>query len=215
MILAVLPPRVARILLLLLGSPSILLGAGELDETHRVLVDGSRDVLVDRAFVPSERSVHGEVRGIRRDGGVCVQTILYSRILRRGLAGIERKEREAWPPDRDGFEDSSLYLSSLEDASRQMLSRSDNSRNPEDPKQKMAIEFVLSDTRAFHAIYDVDLSESETGVVIEAKEIVALRDASPSYVSRAMRLMVASAFHVDDATAETILATPDDTKVVR
>jgi len=215
MFLALLPGRISRLVVLLLGSPAILLGAPEIDEAHRVLVDGARDVMTERAFVPSERNVHGEVRVLRRDGAVCVQTLLYSRILRRGIAGIEKKEREAWPSDHEGFDDSSEYLTSLESASKEILDRWETNHDPSDAKQKMAIEFVMSDTKAFYAIYDVKLTDSSDGMQIEDKDLVVLRDASPSYVSRAMRLMVSSAFHIDDSTARKLLATGDDSRVVR
>jgi hypothetical protein len=158
------------------------------------LLDGGADRVLRRAFLPSASNVHGELRIVRRGDAACVQTLLYSKALRRGLQAIQRKELAQWPPGMPGQADSATYLAALSRARTIVLQRFD-AQPAADRRQKMLIEFVLSGSTGLFALYAVELSGEGADVHIERKEPLEVHEASAAYLARAMRGMAESAFH--------------------
>jgi hypothetical protein len=78
------------------------------------LLDIGDDVVVERAFVPSEKRPQGEVRLVRRGEHAVVQTVLYTRVLKRVLSTISGKERRNWPEGSAGHRDMEKYVTALE-----------------------------------------------------------------------------------------------------
>jgi len=83
------------------------------------LLDASRDEIVRSAVVPSVLLPLAEVRLIRRDGSVVMQTVIASSLLKRVIEEIRNKERSAWKPGAEGYADSERYLAALDKAYRE------------------------------------------------------------------------------------------------
>jgi hypothetical protein len=76
-------------------------------------VQASADSVTWRASIPAEPPHQGEVRLIRRDSALVMQTILNSKVLKHVIAAIQKKELRAWPEDREGWVDSRRYSDEL------------------------------------------------------------------------------------------------------
>ena len=157
-------------------------------------IDGSRDELVQRAFLPSERNVHGEFRSVRRGNASCAQTLLYTTALRRAIQRFVKKERATWSEGTPGYEDSVAYIAALEQAKTEVLARFEARSDRGDPRQKMLIEFVLAPDTAFFAVYAVEIDGDPQSLEIARKEAIVVHQASRAYVEEEIRRMSESAF---------------------
>jgi hypothetical protein len=184
--------RLVLVAVLALAAP-LAAGSPEISVDPRLL-DGSTGRPLARAFIPSDKNVHGEVRLLERGDALCVQTLLYSSALRRGLRQMRRQELGAWPEGDEGYDDSTEYLENLERARARVLERFAEREDRTDSRQKMLIEFVLSDTAALYALYELEITGQPPDVAIRDKRPIVVRSASRYYVRRAMRLMLESAF---------------------
>jgi hypothetical protein len=161
--------------------------------------DNGQDVVVDRAFVPSQTRPQGEVRLVRRGGQVVVQTILYTRVLKRVLSNIAGKERRNWPAGAEGHADAERYLAALEEHRKAAAAASDR-------RTTMIIEFVDTGESTIVTLGGVDLEEGgETIRVVRRRTPVVLKP-SATYVRRNMRFIVADAFQVSIEEADRRIA---------
>jgi hypothetical protein len=176
--------------------------------TRDVLFAPDRDRVVRSALIPSDERVHGQVRLIRREEATCVQTLLHSKALRRGLQRIRGKERAAWPEGQAGHADSSAFLEELRRAQAVVLPGPERAADAEETRDKrqLLIEFVLAPGGGLFALYEPEVQESEDALQITGARPLAVREASRAYVQRAMSLMLASAFHLAEPEAEALLA---------
>lgn len=171
-----------------------------------VLLDVGKDVLLERAFVPSAQRPQGEVRIIRRGGHAVVQTLLYTRVLKRVLAAISDKERRNWPAGSAGHADMERYVAALEAFRLAAAKRTGQPAGGDDRQVRALIEFVDVPGAPFVAIGGVDIEGSGEAVRIRGRAAPAVLDFSPHYVQRNMRLIVADAFHISEERAATRLA---------
>jgi len=146
------------------------------------LLDGARDRVVRAAFVPSDDQPQGEVRLIRRDGAAVMQTVLYTRFLKRVVAEIRAKELASWPPDRKGRGDALKYIDAVLEARSRIQERFPARKNRSDRRQRMLIEFILSDRASIVAISEPELEEENGHVRIVSKRPIAVLDLSRTYV---------------------------------
>jgi len=166
--------------------------------------DTGGDVVVDRAFVPSEQRPQGEVRLVRRGGHVVVQTILYTRVLKRVLANIAGKEQRNWPAGAEGHADAERYLAALEEfrkgaaAARQGAGDggSGESGVASGRRVTMIIEFVDTGESTILSLGGVDLEGDGGAVRVVRRQTPVVLKPSAAYVRRNMRLIVADAFQV-------------------
>jgi hypothetical protein len=198
-------------LLLAAAQPSIA-GPGGPEWTRAALVGSGQERIVRAAFIPSDDRVHGQVRLIRRGDATCVQTLLYSRSLRRGLQRIRSKERAAWPDGREGHADSSAFLDELRRAQQVVLPGPGEAADVEEAgeKSQLLIEFVLAPRGGFFALYEPEVREAQDGLEVAGARPIAVREASRVYVERAMSLMIASAFHLAEPEAAALLASAQE-----
>ncbi len=147
-----------------------------------------------RAYIPSAQNRHGELRVLARDGQRCVQTLLYSPALARGLKAIRGKEFGAWPEGSPGYADSTNYLAALREAETAVREAFERRADPSDVRQKMLIEYLCAEREAWVVIYAVDLAEQGGEQKIVAARPLARRAVSCDYARRAMDLMVENAF---------------------
>lgn len=150
--------------------------------TSARLLDGGRDNVVLRAFVPSDDQPQGEVRLIRRGAAAVMQTVLYTKFLKRVVEEIRKKELASWPRDRDGHDDARRYIDAVLEARNRIQEHFQGRRNRGDRRQKMLIEFVLSDKASVVAISEPDLEEENGHMRIVSKRPIVVLALSRTYV---------------------------------
>ena len=182
-------------------------------EKYESVLDGSNDTVLNRAFVPSAEKRHGEVRLVRRDDGLVVQTLLYSKLLKRVVARIRQKEERNWPAERDGHQDSLGYIDAIENAQLEIAERYRGSTIDEDRRQSMLIEFIYQPDAAVVAIYAPGVEETDDGLRITGKQPISIIEPSRHYVFDNMKLIVADSLEIPDDETEVLFdAMQPDTK---
>jgi hypothetical protein len=171
----------------------------------QALFDSRDDVILRRAAVPSEANRVGEVRALRRGEAVVVQTLLNTRILRRAVGEIKKKERANWQANRDGSGDASRYVSELE-AARDALTPPVAPGKPRPSERlRLLIEFVRSPSRVALGIGTFDASRTEEATPVRSGRFFTVWEPSRSYVETNMRLIVADSMQLDAGAAEELL----------
>jgi len=165
--------------ILLLAAPA----SAEREGALSPLLDASRDVVVRSALVPYALFPQAEVRLIRRNGSVVMQTVIVSRFLKRVVGEIRRKEESAWTPGREGHEDSQRYVDALDRAYRaeEVASRARDAG--EDGRRSLLIEFVLSREEAFVAILAPEIRGNFGDLGVTNRRVMEILPLSRRYVS--------------------------------
>jgi hypothetical protein len=174
-------PVVAALLLGLLHAEA---GHAEVQEAKRYasLLDGAEDRIVQSAYVPSEEQPQGEVRLLRRGDAVVMQTVLHSKFLKRVVAEIRKKESASWPAEREGHADSIRYVDALTEANNRIQQRFRQRKSRSERRQKLLIEFILSEKSALVALYEPELAEEDGRYRVTSKSPVAILELSRAYV---------------------------------
>lgn len=165
----------------------------------------SEEPWLARAFVPSSNSVHGEVRLLKRGDTACMQTLLYSKYLRRGLHEMARQERQAWPDDWPCCEVSSNYLADLAAVKAEVLGSAAGSSSETTTPARMLIEFSFSPTGAFFAVGDMELEGAPDALAVVKPRLARRQAAHPYYVSRAMHIMGERGFGLPPGELDALL----------
>lgn len=147
-----------------------------------------------QVFIPSAQNRHGEVRVLKREGVDCVQTLLYSPALARGLKAIRGKEFGAWPEGSPGYADSTNYLAALRRAETTVREEFERRADSAELRQKLLIEFLCAERAAWIALYRVELAEQDGAMKITRAEPLEVKPVSRAYARRAMDLMIENAF---------------------
>ena len=158
-----------------------------------------------RAFVPSSNSVHGEIRLLKRGDTACLQTLLYSKYLRRGLYEMAKKERTAWPEGWPCVDVSTQYLADLDTAKTDLLGAEDPTTNGVSAIKRMLIEFNFCPTGSWDAVGDMELAGPADAYEVTNPRLLVTRAAHPHYVSRAMLTMGEQGFGLNDDALEKLL----------
>lgn len=169
------------------------------------LIDGARDEVVFRAFVPSGVVPQGEVRLIRRGGAVVMQTVLHTRFLERVVAEIRSKELASWPRDRAGHDDALRYIDAVLDASTRVRESARKRTSGGGRRQAMLIEFILSETASIVAISEPELERANGHLRIVSKRPITVLDLSRAYVRGDIREIARDALGVGEKESKDLL----------
>jgi hypothetical protein len=167
-------------------------------------LDVAADEVVARSYVPSPERRVGEVRLIRRGDANVVQTLLYTKLLRRVVGEIRQKELDNWP-EGPGRADALGYIEALAAAQKQVWGRLLASEPVRDRRQKLWIEFVLTPDASLVAIGSFEMDESDGELRVLRRELLARLEPSRDYVLRNMRLIAADAFHAEGDALRSLL----------
>ncbi len=174
-------PLLAVLLLALFTAPAAA-AEGKPASDHVLLLDGSRDEIVRSEFVPSREQPVGEVRLVRRGPAVVMQTVLYTKFLKRVVAEIRKKEEAAWPRGRDGHGDAVRYVDAVLAAQAGIEERFRRRQDRGDRRQKMLIEFILSGNASIVAIAEPALTETGGRMRVASRRQIAVLHLSRTYV---------------------------------
>lgn len=154
------------------------------------LLDRSHDRIVLRADITSRGGTHGEVRLVERGPARVVQTLLYSKLLRRVVGAIRERERESWPAGIEGHEASTRYVDALERAERAIPRASADSRGPAAQRQRaLLIEFAVSRSAETVVLLAPRVEESGGALSIVGARLIEALDLPRDFVQRDMRLI--------------------------
>jgi hypothetical protein len=171
------------------------------------LFDRSQDRILQRAAITSRGRTHGEVRLVERGSVRVVQTLLYSKLLRRVLSEIGERERENWPADREGHEASARYLAALERAEREIPPAADRGPDAE-RRRSLLIEFAVSKTGDGVALLAPQLKELDGALVIESTRLIEVLELPREFIQRNMGLIAEEHFALQPDELARLLAPP-------
>lgn len=154
--------------------------------------DAATDRVVKRRIVPNDVRHQGEVRLVTRGDAVVVQTLLATRVLRRAVAEIRRKEERNWPVGAPGRDDMVRYVDALAAAADGL-----EAAHPDEPK-RLLIEFVA--TAAGGGVVIGEFEGDEAGGVLHptTARTIATPAVGRDYLLRNMRLILADALELDE-----------------
>jgi hypothetical protein len=161
-------------------------------------VQESSEVLIWRAPIPSKQPYQGEVRLIRRDSTLVMQTILNSKVLKHVIAAIRKKELRAWPEDREGWIDSRRYTDELFRAYETIQARAKNRKNSEDRHLKLLIEFVLEERHSYVALYAPIVTKNGDHLSLQGKELLKKLRTSRTYLYNNLQEIAQDSFQLEN-----------------
>ena len=159
--------------------------------------DAATDRVVRRKIVPNDARHQGEVRLVARGDAVVVQTLLATRVLKRVVAEIRKKEERNWPVGAAGHDDMVRYVDAVQAVAEQLAAA-----RPEDERQRLLIELVA--TADGGGIVVGEFEGEEAGGVIHptSARTIATPAVDRSYLLRNMRLILADAFELDESEVD-------------
>ena len=182
-------------------------GAAGAADRRGALLDGGRDEIVRRAFVPSAEDPHGEVRLVRRGDAAVMQTVLASRVLKRVVGEIRKKENAIWPPGSEGRADSARYVAALskarEEVERRFRQKGATARG--DRRRCLMIEFVLSRDASFVLLSEPEVVEGDEGFRVVGNRGIQALDLSRLYVRGNLRAIAMDALGMSRKEADRTL----------
>jgi hypothetical protein len=173
--------------------------------------DVGHDRIVRRTSVPPDGRRHGEVRIVRRDENVVVQTVLHSKVLRRVAGEIARKEASAWPGSVPGSTDSERFVAALREiVDHVRLEDTEEADVAGDRHRDLRIDFFIREGRGRVVLSGAEVVEEGTTLrLVASRPPAESLDLSADYVGRNMRLIVADSFRTSVEEADRMLATSE------
>ena len=156
------------------------------------------DTLLRRAPVPDKPPYQGEVRLLRRDSALVMQTVLNSKVLRQVVAAISKKELKEWPEDRDGWLDSRRYTDQLFLAYEAVRNRAKDRTDRDDRHLGLLIEFVLDERHSTVAFYLPTVARVDEHFTIEKRELLHKLKTSRTYLINNMLAIARDSFQGAD-----------------
>lgn len=175
--------------------PALMLALAASAATPAPLLDRSGDRIVERADITSRGGEHGEVRLVDRGSARVVQTLLYTKLLRRVVGEIRNRESANWPADRDGHDASVLYLEALERAERSVPRPPTGHRGAAAERRRpLLIEFAASRSDQAVLLLGPRLEESDGKLTVVDASLIESLDLPRDFVLRDMRLIAEEHF---------------------
>jgi hypothetical protein len=151
------------------------------------------DLLIRSAPVPASPPYQGEVRLLRRDSAVVVQTLLNSKVMDRVAGAIQKKELQDWPEDREGSIDSRRYVKELVQALKVVRGRAEEGQR----YLQLMIEFVLDEQQSYVALYAPTLTQNGDRLVLQKKELLKKLPLSRTYVYKNILFIIQDSFQLE------------------
>ena len=164
-------------------------------------------MLIRRAPVPVDPPYQGEVRLLRRNSTLVVQTILNSKVMHRVVGAIQRNELRDWPQNREGSMDSRRYTEELALAFQTVQDRAKERQKTgeRDRYLQLMIEFVLEEQRGYVALYLPTLTQQNDRLVLQKKELLKKLPVSRNYLRKNMQSIVEENFQLEADKADELL----------
>jgi len=154
--------------------------------------DAATDRVLKRTVVPDDVRRQGEVRLVARGEAVVVQTLLATRVLRRAVAEIRKKEERNWPVGGAGHDDMRRYVDALAAVAGEL-----EAAHP-DERQRFLIELVATGDGGGVVVGTFEGEEDGGALRPTSARTMATPAVGRDYLLRNMRLILADAFDVDE-----------------
>jgi hypothetical protein len=158
--------------------------------------DAATDRVVQRTVVPDDVRHQGEVRLVARGDAVVVQTLLATKVLRRVVSEIRKKEERNWPADRAGHDDMVRYVGALAAVASEL-----ETAHP-DERQRLLIELVATADGGGIVIGEFEGGEADGALRPTSARTLATPIVGREYVLRNMRLILADSFDLDESEVD-------------
>ena len=151
-----------------------------------------------RTLVPDTTRRQGEVRLVTRGDATVVQTLLATKVLRRAVAEIRRKEERNWPDGAPGHEDMVRYCDALGAAADGI----EAAAGDDDRRRHVLIEFLAAADRGGVVVGEFQGDEVDGKLTPTKARTIATVPVGRDYLLRNMRLILADSFHVDEGAVD-------------
>lgn len=158
--------------------------------------DAATDRVLARRVVPDNVRRQGEVRLVARGDAVVVQTLLATRVLRRAVAEIRKKEERNWPLGAAGHDDMARYVGAVAAVADEL-----EAARP-DERQRLLIELVATADGGGIVIGEFEGGEADGAIRPTSARTLATPVVGRDYLLRNMRLILADAFDVDESEVD-------------
>ena len=158
--------------------------------------DAATDHVVKRKIVPNDARHQGEVRLVARGDAVVVQTLLATKVLKRVVAEIRKKEERNWPVGTAGHDDMVRYVDAVSAVAEQL-----DAAHP-DERQRLLIEFVATADGGGIVVGEFEGDESGGVLHPTSARTIATPAVGRDYLLRNMRLILADAFGLDESRVD-------------
>ena len=158
--------------------------------------DAATDRVVRRKIVPNDARHQGEVRLVARGDAVVVQTLLATKVLKRVVAEIRKKEERNWPVGAAGHDDMVRYVDAVSAVAEQLAAA-----HP-DERQRLLIELVATADGGGVVVGEFEGDESGGVIHPTSARTIATPSVGRDYLLRNMRLILADAFQVDESDVD-------------
>ena len=162
-----------------------------------VLAEKGTSQIIQRAPVPEKPPYQGEVRLVRRESALVVQTVLNSKVMRHLVAAIQKKELRTWPENRDGWLDSRHYSEALYLAYERVQTRAKSREKSSSRYLQLLIEFVLDERRSYVGFYEPTLIQDADRLDIKEKELLEKIKVSRAYAYNNMQVILQDRFKLE------------------
>ena len=160
--------------------------------------DAATDRVVTRTVVPDDIRRQGEVRLVTRGDATVVQTLLSTKVLRRVVAEIKKKEERNWPAGSAGHDDMIRYVDALAAAASEVVA----AEGDEDHRYRVLIEFVADADRGGIVLGEFQGDEVDGVLRPTSARTIATLPVGRDYLLRNMRLILADAFHLEESQVD-------------
>ena len=175
-------------------------------------IDRARDRVRARAEIATPAGPHGEVRVLRRGRSAVVQTLLHTKLLRRAIGEIRKRELAGWPEGSPERAASLRYLAALARAESQLPRPGTGAGT--DRRRALLIEFALWPAGESVTLFAPRVAESGEGLAIEDARAIDVLELPRSFVRGDMLRIVGEHFPELDAEALLELDAPGDSSSV-
>lgn len=151
------------------------------------------DQLIRYAPVPAEPPYQGEVRLLRRNSALVVQTLLNSKVMPHVVGVIQNNEVRDWPEGREGATDSRRYTEELIKALQTIRDRAEEGQR----FLQLMIEFVLDGQQNYVALYAPTLTQKGDRLVLQKKVLLKKLPLSRRYVYKNVLFIIQDCFHLE------------------
>ena len=158
--------------------------------------DASTDRVVKWKIVPNDARHQGEVRLVARGDAVVVQTLLATKVLKRVVAEIRKKEERNWPVGAPGHDDMVRYVDAVSAVAEQL-----EAAHP-DERQRLLIEFVATTDGGGIVVGEFEGEEAGGAIRPTSARTIATPAVGRDYLLRNMRLILADAFELDESEVD-------------
>jgi hypothetical protein len=182
------------------GLVLVAIGARAAD-LPRAMLDAGADAVAGRVVVPGEGRKVGEVRLVTRGPATVVQTLLATKVLRRVVDEIRKKEEANWPRGTPGREDMERYLAALDRIVYALFQRRDAAEDG-DRRLRLLIEFIATSDASALVVGEFTGDEVDGRLTPTERRVTETLTLGRAYALRNMRLILADAFHVPERDVE-------------